>query len=76
MNLFQALLEVLLLSLIIIMGIAIIHILSSNPYAQESVKLPSQSVTMPDDARERGDYLLSLIKEGHFKNEKQNYLGS
>jgi hypothetical protein len=76
MNQFQAMLEILLLSLIVFMGIAIIHILISNPRERETIQLPVQLVMMPDDVRERGDYLLTLIKDGHFKYENHNQIGS
>ena len=59
MSQFQASLEILLFALIILMGMATVQIiLRGRMQSHESL------VTMPDDVHERGDYLLTLMREG------------
>jgi hypothetical protein len=67
MSQFQALLEILLFSLIIFMSVATVHIIfRGHMESRESL------MTMPNNLRERGDYLLALIKEGYLRAHSTN----
>jgi hypothetical protein len=60
----QPFLEVILFSLIIILGFATIYVIFRGRI--QSIQSPKQLSFIPDNARDRGDYLLDLIREGHF----------
>lgn len=71
MSQFQVLIEILLLALIIFMGMAIVRFSIRIPKKSHTNPVHSlpRLVTMPNNVHERGDYLLALIKEGHFMVE-------
>ena len=83
MSQFQALLEILLFALIILMGMATVQIILRGRVQSHAslVTMPDDvhergdypaRATMPDDVHERGDYLLALVREGHLVLGKKN----